>query len=195
MEADGSTCTACNPYEITDTSDNSKCVRGICALERTKLEADGSTCTPCNSNEITDPNDNSKCVLSTPTNPVETPCGLYEITDPNDNTRCVRGSCTEERAKLETDGSTCTPCNPYEITDPSDNSRCIEPNCPQGQSPTADGLCQNTSAFLDELNIRPAPLFIDYPDPIKILVNPLEQDKEYSLNVGDYVDLNTNLPE
>ena len=69
------------------------------------------------------------------------------------------------------------------------------PNCLEGQSPTADGLCQNTSAILDELNISPAPLFIDHPEPIKILVNPLEQDQDYSFNVGDLVDLNTNQPE
>ena len=43
--------------------------------------------------------------------------------------------------------------------------------------------------------MSPAPFFIDHPKPVKILFNPFDQDKEYSLNVGEYVDLNTNLPE
>ena len=68
-------------------------------------------------------------------------------------------------------------------------------NCLEGRSPTADGLCQNTTAILDELNISPAPFFLDHPELQQILVNPLKQDQEYSFNVGELVDLNTNQPE
>ena len=76
-----------------------------------------------------------------------------------------------------------------------DITKCVRPSCPSDQSLLANGTCQNISAILEDLNIGQAPFFQDLPEQVVILVNPLDQDRKYSLSVEDFVDFNNNQPD